>query len=61
MSDPQPDKLKKKPARAEPLQPDLPGRGNSTDPAADNADEAAADKQREQSETAHENTREGYA
>jgi hypothetical protein len=31
MSDPQPSKLKKKPARAEPLQPDLPGSGDDAD------------------------------
>ena len=61
MSDPQPDKLKKKPTRAKPLQPDLPGRGSSTEQVTDSADEAAADEQREQTETAHENTREGYA
>ena len=61
MSNPQPDKLKKKPTRAKPMQPDLLGSGNSTVPATDPADEAAADKQREQTETAHENTREGYA
>lgn len=61
MSDPQPDRLNKKPPRAEPLQPDRPGRGNDTDPAsADRVDEESIEKERERNETAHENTRKGY-
>ena len=61
MSDPQPDKLKPKPRRAEPLQPDLPGRGTSTESASDEQlDQAATEKQHERNETAIENTRKGY-
>lgn len=65
MSDPQPDRLKTRPRRAAPLQPDKLGRGNGTLPAADEAaaelERAAAAKQREQTDAAHENTRKGYS
>ena len=65
MSDPQPARLKPRPKRAEPLQPDKPASGtgtvSTTDPAAQKLAEAAADKkQLEQVKTAHENTRDGY-
>ena len=65
MSDPQPDRLKSRPPRAAPLQPDKPGSGadaqQTPEESAKKLEEAAAAKQREQMETAHENTRNGYS
>ena len=64
MSDPQPDRLKPRPPRAAPLQPDKPGSGadalQTPEKSADQLAEAAAAKQREQTQTALENTRNGY-
>jgi len=70
MSDPQPARLKPRPRRAEPLQPDVPGSGDSAAPTpAESADpakvaeaqeEAETAKLLEQARTAHENTRDGY-
>ena len=64
MSDPQPDRLKPRPPRAAPLQPDQPGSGDGAlqtpDETADEIAEAAAAKQAEQTKTALENTRNGY-
>ena len=64
MSDPQPDRLKPRPRRAEPLQPDKPGSGDAApqtpQESADELEQAAAAKQREQTNTALENTRNGY-
>jgi len=68
MSDPQPSHLKQKPRRAEPLQPDNPGRGDSTEPSeadppnvpADKTSKESADRLREQAETAQKNVSEGY-
>jgi len=68
MSDPQPARLKKRPARAKPIQPDRPGRANEAD-AADPAAEAAHEQQRvdantqksrEQAEAARKNVSEGF-
>lgn len=64
MSDPQPDRLKKKPARAEPLQPDRPARGGDTAPPGGARDEvaaaeAAAERAREQADTALKNNTQG--
>ena len=65
MSDPIPVRYKQRPRRAAPLQPDKPGdAGGQTQPTQKSAEElarAAAEKQREQSNTALENTRDGYA
>lgn len=56
--------VKPRPKRAEPLQPDRPGRGNKrveTDANNSSADATAAAKsQREQSEDALSNVRDGY-
>lgn len=56
------DPTHRKPPRAEPLQPDFPGRGDEKqdkpDPQGDPAE--AARKLKEQVETAIENVREGY-
>lgn len=63
MSDPVPDRLRPRPTRAAPLQPDKPGGSGKppeADPSASQSDEAAAAKQREQAQTALENTRDGY-
>lgn len=65
MSDPQPAPGRREPPRAEPIQPDLPGRGTDVESdkdRPDTADEPAdATKQREsQSDNALENVREGY-
>ena len=61
MSDPQPDAIKPRPPRAEPLQPDRPGSGDGSLPAG-NGKPADADleRARTQSETAEKNVREGY-
>jgi hypothetical protein len=67
MSDPQPARLKKVPRRAEPLQPDRPGRGDA--PASKKDDEThsanttatrSARKLREQGEAARKNVSQGY-
>lgn len=58
----------RQPPRAEPLQPDRPGRGDDKDESATRAPEAShqgetpakAQKLKEQSDTAVENAREGY-
>lgn len=64
MSDPQPVRLKRRPPRAAPIQPDKPGTGDGPQGApegpAEDVAQAAVDKQREQTETALENTRDGY-
>jgi len=64
MSDPQPIPGRRKPARAEPLQPDRPARGGETEGAGveskDGSEPAAADRRKEQSETALSNVRKGY-
>lgn len=64
MSNPQPDRLKPAPRRAEPLQPDNPGQGDATlappEKSAEQVAEKAAKKVKEQNETAHENVRKGY-
>lgn len=68
MSDPQPRRLKPKPRRTEPLQPDKPMSGTRQLPASDDesaalaqsAGSAAAKKQKAQSETALENVKSGY-
>ncbi len=52
------------PRRAEPLQPDRPGQGNTqlpeAEPSAEHAADDAADKQKQQTKDALENVREGY-
>lgn len=60
MSDSQPVPRRKQPRRAEPLQPDLPGRGSEVESDHSPADPPTADKQKEQSETALDNVRKGY-
>ena len=64
MSNPQPARLKPRPKRAEPLQPDKPGSGSDVVPTDDAAAKKLADvaaaKQLEQLKTARENTRDGY-
>lgn len=66
MSDPQPDRLKPRPRRADPLQPDRPGSGQdqteAPDPAAADAAESAdsAQRQKKQSEDALDNVSKGY-
>lgn len=64
MSDLQPDRPKLRPRRAEPWQPDLPGRGTdaqkSREQAAEASEQAAVEKRQEQAKTALENTRNGY-
>ena len=75
MSDPQPDKLKPRPPRAEPLQPDRVNSGDDQVPAPPggsgdsgaNADrpgesgaEGSAQRQKDQSDAARRNTSEGY-
>ena len=59
MSDPQPAPGKKTPPRAEPLQPDRPGRGDDIEPGGEPHDDAA-ERQKSRSEDALENVREGY-
>jgi hypothetical protein len=64
MSDPQPTPAKKKPRRAEPLQPDRSGSGDEIDADRDDgsirsADESTAQKQ-QQTNDALKNVREGY-
>jgi hypothetical protein len=60
MTDPKPATLRPRPRRAQPLQPDLPGRGQKVEDDDSPADEPAADQQKEQSETALDNVRDGY-
>lgn len=64
MSDPQPDRLKPRPRRAPPLQPDKLG-GVGAEPEAEVSAEAlqqaAAMRKREQAATALENLRDGYS
>lgn len=64
MSDPQPDRLKPRPPRAAPLQPDQPFRDDSAEPAPQDAElereRAAEARRREQAQTALDNTRNGY-
>ncbi len=65
MSDPQPDRLKKRPTRAEPLQPDRPGSGDDqldpADPAAQHDEiSRSAKQQKEQTDAAIKNVSEGY-
>jgi len=67
MSDPQPARLKKVPRRAEPLQPDRPGRGRAAASTEDDRINSAnrtatrsARKLREQGEAAHKNVSQGY-
>ena len=64
MIDPKPERLKPHPRRAAPLQPDLPGSGAGLEQTPEESpaelEQAAADKRREQAETAHENTRNGF-
>lgn len=62
------DPSHRRPPRAQPLQPDRPGRGNQKQDPHDAADAPrhdggtadGAERRKEQSETAVENTREGY-
>jgi hypothetical protein len=66
MSDPHGTPGVRRPPRAEPLQPDRPGRGDDRQPAGDNAGDASADSQehlekmRRQSDQAIDNTSTGY-
>lgn len=61
MTDPNTSSRKRKPARAEPLQPDLPGQGDRREPPEPAADEKRrAEERRTQSETALRNVRDGY-
>lgn len=71
MTDPQPPRLRRRPRRAEPLQPDNPLRGDGTQeagtptpapgPAPDGSGEdGSAQRAREQSDAALDNVREGY-
>ena len=64
MSDSKPERLKPRPRRAAPLQPDRPGSGagleKTLEKSPEELEQAAADKRREQAETAHENTRNGF-
>ncbi len=64
MSDPQPVRLKPRPRRAAPLQPDKPGSGDGPQQTPGQSEEelaqAAVAKQIEQARTALENTRNGY-
>ena len=65
MSDPKPERSKPRPRRAAPLQPDRPGSGAGFEPRPEDfpeeLEQAAADKRREQAETANENTRNGFS
>jgi hypothetical protein len=65
MSDPQPARIKRKPPRAEPLQPDAPGKGRhpehggrDQDPGSDQQSEFHNSD--EQSSTALKNVKDGY-
>lgn len=65
MSDPQPDRLKPRPKRAEPLQPDRPGRGTRSEPAGGQPPDADAQRdsvreQKERSDTARDNNSQGF-
>ncbi|HSI49457.1 MAG TPA: hypothetical protein VLA61_14375 [Ideonella sp.] len=61
LSDPQPVPGKKTPRRAEPIQPDRPGRGADAEGSGQGDDEAAsARKHLEQEQAAVDNVREGY-
>ena len=73
MSDPQPQPGKSRPPRAEPLQPDHPGRGDAAEaetdaggtsvpdaPFADDESSDSAHRQRDRSDAALKNVREGY-
>jgi hypothetical protein len=67
MSNPQPDRLKKRPRRAAPLQPDNPGSGaetidapDTTTPASPSTEQKSAEQLKRQSETARQNVSEGY-
>lgn len=61
MSDPHPVPGRKQPRRAEPLQPDLPGRGAGVESDDHPGESSAAEQQKKQSEDALANVREGYA
>jgi hypothetical protein len=67
MSDPLRPLDKQQPRRAEPLQPDKPGSGDSAQDDADfrksrtgSTEQRSAERQREQSDTALENVRKGF-
>jgi len=63
MSDPVPVPQRRTPRRAEPMQPDQPGRGDERDDAAGStepSDRESADKLRKQSEDAVDNVSTGY-
>ncbi|MDP9043919.1 MAG: hypothetical protein M3O01_03845 [Pseudomonadota bacterium] len=65
MSDPQPTKLRKRPARAEPLQPDRPGSGDDSETATPDepsggAEQRAAADAKKQADAALKNVSEGY-
>lgn len=61
MSQPKTPSGAPQPRRAEPLQPDRPGRGDKQQPGAGEAQQKESDAQRrEQEENALENVREGY-
>jgi hypothetical protein len=64
VSDPQPEQLKPRRPRAEPLQPDLPVRGTDSGPRDGEPDDDVAQdslrKHKEQSDTAVQNNRRGF-
>ena len=60
MSDPQDIPGRKKPPRAEPIQPDRPVSGPTSDPARDDPKADTVKRQKEQSDAALDNVREGY-
>jgi hypothetical protein len=64
MSDPQPARLRNKPRRAEPIQPDAPAKGQRSNPQQGprpgGESGPAAKRRKRQSDTALENVREGY-
>ena len=64
MTNPQPDRLRPKPRRAEALQPDQPGQGTSKPKrpvdSPQTREKAASKKQKAQTDAALENVREGY-
>ena len=65
MSDPQPDRLKPRPRRAQPLQPDMPGRASDSAPSPQpdsdlDIERESLRKLKEQSDTARENNSQGF-
>lgn len=64
MTNPQPDRLKPPPRRAEPLQPDKPGSGSEqveqTSEDAEQLSRESARKQKQQSDIALDNAKNGY-